>query len=87
VNAWLVGALALLVGGFPPAVLLAVRGEPADRLIGLEIGSIVAVLFLLLLVQGLQQPSYLIVPLVMVLVSFAGTLVFTRLLAPPAEES
>ncbi|MEU6279291.1 MULTISPECIES: monovalent cation/H+ antiporter complex subunit F [unclassified Streptomyces] len=86
-NAWQIGALALLAGGFPPAALLAVRGEPVDRLIGLEIGGAVAVLFLLLLIQGLEQPSYLIVPLVMVLVSFAGTLVFTRLLAPPAEDS
>ncbi|MFE1754786.1 monovalent cation/H+ antiporter complex subunit F [Streptomyces anandii] len=86
-NAWLIGALALLAGAFPPAALLTVRGEPADRLIGLEIGSVVAVLFLLLLIQGLGQPSYLIVPLVTVLVSFAGTLVFTRLLAPVADES
>ncbi|WP_225830047.1 monovalent cation/H+ antiporter complex subunit F [Streptomyces sp. NK08204] len=86
-NAWLIGALALLAGGLPPAALLSVRGEAVERLIGVEIGSTVAVLFLLLLIQGLQQPSYLIVPLVMVLLSFAGTLVFTRLLADPAEES
>ncbi|GHD90907.1 monovalent cation/H+ antiporter complex subunit F [Streptomyces naganishii] len=85
-NAWLIGALALLAGAFAPAALLTARGEPTDRLIGLEIGGVVVVLFLLLLIQGLGQPSYLIVPLVTVLVSFAGTLVFTRLLAPTADE-
>jgi multisubunit Na+/H+ antiporter MnhF subunit len=87
VNGWLIGALALLVGAFTPAALLAVRGEPVDRLIGVEIGAVVAVVVLLVLAQGVGQPSYLIVPLVMVLVSFAGTLVYTRLLAPRSDRS
>jgi multisubunit Na+/H+ antiporter MnhF subunit len=81
------GALALLAGGFTPAAVLAVRREPVERLVGVEIGAVVAVLVLLLLAQGVGQPSYLIVPLVMVLVSFAGTLVYTRLLAPRSDRS
>ena len=32
--------------------------------------------------QAVDQPSYLIVPLVLALVSVAGILVYTRLLAP-----
>jgi multisubunit Na+/H+ antiporter MnhF subunit len=86
-SAWLIGALALLPGGFGPAVLLAARGTPIERLIGTEFGAASCVLFLLLMAQGLGQPSYLIVPLVAVLVSFAGTLVFTRLLAPVGAQS
>ncbi len=35
---------------------------------------------MLALCQAFNQSSYLIVPLVLVLLSFAGTLVFTRLL-------
>jgi multicomponent Na+:H+ antiporter subunit F len=40
----------------------------------------VGALALLVLVQGDGQSSYLIVPFVLVLLAFAGTLVFTRLL-------
>ncbi|MEV8565515.1 monovalent cation/H+ antiporter complex subunit F [Streptomyces sp. NPDC051322] len=86
-NPWLLGTIVLLVGGFCPAAWLGTRGDPVDRLVGLEIGSVVASLLLVLLSQALGQPSYLIVPLVMVLLSFAGTLVFTRLLVPRAPDS
>jgi multisubunit Na+/H+ antiporter MnhF subunit len=34
--------------------------------------------------QAVNQSQYLIVPLVLVLLSFAGTLVYVRLLAPRA---
>ncbi|TSD95388.1 hypothetical protein FOS14_18715 [Skermania sp. ID1734] len=80
-NNWLLGALILLAAGFGTALWLSSRGAPEDRLVGLEISGVVTVLTLMLLSQGLSQPSYLIVPVVMVLMSFAGTLVFTRLLA------
>lgn len=51
------------------------------RLVGLELGSSITVLILLLLAQVAGQSQFLIVPLTLVLLSFAGTLVFTRLLA------
>ncbi|MFD1051012.1 monovalent cation/H+ antiporter complex subunit F, partial [Kibdelosporangium lantanae] len=63
-----------------PALLLVARGSAVDRLVGLELGSSVGVLSLLVIVQGEGRPSYLIVPFVLVLLAFAGTLVFTRLL-------
>lgn len=81
-NPWLLGTIVLLVGGLGPAAWLGTRGDPVDRLIGLEIAAVVTTLLLLLFTQAVGQPSYLIVPLVLVLLSFAGTLVFTRLLAP-----
>jgi hypothetical protein len=43
---------------------------------------VVGTLALLAFAQAVAQPSYLIVPTVAVVLSFAGTLVFTRLLAP-----
>lgn len=82
-NAWLACALALLIGGMAPALWLASRQGPVERLVGLELAGVTATLVLLLLAQAVRQSSYLIVPLALALLSFAGTLVFTRLLAPP----
>ncbi|MCW2720882.1 monovalent cation/H+ antiporter complex subunit F [Pseudonocardia sp.] len=79
-NPWSVAALVLMTGGLGPALWLGVRGRPVARLVGLELGSAVTVLVLLLLAQADGQSQYLILPLVLVLLSFAGTLVFTRLL-------
>lgn len=77
---WVVAAGALLVGGFGPALVLAGRGPAAHRLLGLELAGAVGVLVLMVLCQVLDQSSYLVVPLVLVLLSFAGSLVFARLL-------
>jgi multisubunit Na+/H+ antiporter MnhF subunit len=79
---WLVAVLVLLLGGLGPAVWLGVRGTPVQRLVGLELASSITVLILLLLAQVAGQSQWLVVPLTLVLLSFAGTLVFTRLLAP-----
>jgi multisubunit Na+/H+ antiporter MnhF subunit len=80
-TSWLVAVLVLLVGGLGPALWLGCRGGPVARLVGLELGSSITVLILLLLAQIAGQSQFLIVPLTLVLLSFAGTLVFTRLLA------
>jgi len=82
VSAWLVAVLVLMVAGLGPSLWLGSRGSAAERLVGVELGSAVTVLILLLLSQAAGQSSLLIVPLVLVLLSFAGTLVFTRLLSP-----
>jgi multisubunit Na+/H+ antiporter MnhF subunit len=81
-NAWLLGAIVLLLGGLAPAGWMASRGSSLDRLIGLEMGSVVAGLELTLFSQAENESQYLIIPLVLVLLSFAGTLVYVRLLAP-----
>jgi multisubunit Na+/H+ antiporter MnhF subunit len=47
-------------------------------------GSVAATAELILYAQAAGQAQYLIVPLVLTVVSFAGTLVYTRLLAPRA---
>jgi len=82
VNAWLVGVLALVGIGLPVATWIASRGDPVERLVGLELAGVVATLALLGFAQAVAQPSYLIVPTIAVVLSFAGTLVFARLLAP-----
>jgi multicomponent Na+:H+ antiporter subunit F len=63
-----------------PGLLLVARGSATARLVGLQLASAVTVLLLTVLSVAMGQPSLLIVPLVTVLLSFAGTLVFTRLL-------
>lgn len=81
-NLWLLGSVVLLVGGLGPACWLASHGSPVNRLVGLELGSSVAALELMLFAQAFRESQYLIVPLVLAVVSFAGTLVYTRLLSP-----
>ncbi len=80
--------LALLVGGLGPSLAIAARGEAIDRLVGLDLGAAVITVALILFSRVGPGQSYdLIVPLVLVLLSFAGTLVFTRLLSPdPGSE-
>lgn len=76
----LAGVLLLAAG---PGVLLTSRRGAVARLAGLQLVTAVIVLLLIVLAVGSGQPSLLIVPLVTVLLSFAGTLVFTRLLRNP----
>jgi multisubunit Na+/H+ antiporter MnhF subunit len=80
VNGWLLAVGALSCGGLGPCLWLVSRGSPVRRVLGVQVGTPVAVLVLVLLGVGLGQSSYLIVPLVLVLAGCAGTLVFTRLL-------
>lgn len=70
----------LLVGGFGSCLLGACRGGPVARLVALELGSVVAVLVLLLLSAGYGRSSYQDVGLVLAIVSFAGSLVYARFL-------
>ncbi|HET6794485.1 MAG TPA: hypothetical protein VFH45_08595 [Acidimicrobiales bacterium] len=80
-TAWSLATVALLGGGLLPAALIGSRADSASRLVGLELAAAVTAVVLLLMSQDAGQSSYLIVPLVLVALSLAGTLVFTRLLA------
>lgn len=79
---WLACCIALAAGAALPAVVLAMRGDAMARLIGLQQLATVATLALLLFAQAVKQPSYLIVPLTLSLLGFAGALVFARLAVP-----
>jgi multicomponent Na+:H+ antiporter subunit F len=76
---WLLFAGVLLVAGLGPALYVGARGGTASRLLGLQLTGTVSALMLVALSVAVAQPSYLIVPLVSVLLSYTGTLVFTRL--------
>jgi multicomponent Na+:H+ antiporter subunit F len=59
---------------------VASRGDGVDRLVGLELVTGVGTALLIVLAQATKQSYYLSVPLVLVPMSLAGTLVYTRLL-------
>ncbi|MEV6976882.1 monovalent cation/H+ antiporter complex subunit F [Kitasatospora sp. NPDC093806] len=80
-NAWLVAAAVLTVGGFGPCLLLGLRGAPEQRLAGLNLAGTVTSAVLLLLAQGFGRSSYTDLALDLAVLAPAGTLVFTRLLA------
>lgn len=81
-NPWLLGVVVLVAGALAPATWISARGGAVDRLLGLELATVAATLVLMGVAQAAHQTSYLIVPLVLALVGFAGTMVFVRLLGP-----
>ena len=79
-NPWVLFAAVLMVAGLGPALVVGARDKALYRLTGLQLAGPVTVLLLVAVSVVLGQSSYLIVPLALVLLSFAGTLVYTRLL-------
>lgn len=81
-NIWLIAGTVVLIGGVLPATLLGMRGEPVARVVALQQLAVAVTLVLMLFAQAVDRSDYLIVALTLVVVSFAGTLVFARLLVP-----
>jgi multisubunit Na+/H+ antiporter MnhF subunit len=73
-------AMALLVAGLGPVLVMGALGTARNRLVALEIGGALITLFLLVFVEVSGETYELIVPLVLAPLALAGTLVFTRLL-------
>lgn len=80
-SGWLLFSAVLLVAGLGTSLYLAARGTGVERLAGLQFGGTATVLLLVALTVVFGQPSFLIVPLALVLLTYAGTLVYTRLLS------
>ena len=77
---WTVASVTLLVGAMPPGIWLASRGRSEHRLVGLQMVTAVTVPVLITMSLAANRPDYLIVATVLVVLAFAGTLVFTRLI-------
>lgn len=77
---WLTFAGAVSLLGLWAALVAAARGDAVARLAGLQFGGSCTVLVLVALAAATGQSSALVVPLALVLLTFAGTLVYTRLL-------
>jgi multicomponent Na+:H+ antiporter subunit F len=75
----MVATMALLAGLIPCGVTC-LRGDVADRLVGLELAGVIVTLVLLLLTEAFGRAIYLDVALALALLSLAGGLAFARFL-------
>ncbi|MER7705750.1 monovalent cation/H+ antiporter complex subunit F [Kitasatospora sp. NPDC097605] len=80
-NAWLLAAAVLAVGGLGPCLPVGLRGSPEQRVAALDLAGTIASAVLLLLAQGFSRTSYTDLAVDLAVLAPAGTLVFTRLLA------
>ena len=74
-TAWTIAAVAMVLG-LVPCVLIALQRSIFDRLVAVEMSSLLTVLILALLAQGFSQPSFFDIGLTLALFSFPGGLVF-----------
>lgn len=78
-NPWLTAACVLLLC-LIPCGMVCLRGDPLDRLVGLETAGVLAALILLLLAEGFGRAPFTDLALALALLTFGGGLVFARFL-------
>lgn len=76
-NLWYAAAIPLLIC-LVPCIVVAVRGTNIDALIALQVATVLCVLVLLLIEQGMQRQSFFDVSLALAVLSFPSTLLFAR---------
>lgn len=84
-NVWLIGATALLAG-LVPCGWVCVRAPTFSALVALELAASVVTLVLVLLAQGFHRSTYFTLPLVLAVLTVAGSLLFVRLLGERSLE-
>ena len=77
-NAWLAGTLALSAGLLPCAAVALRADDVMERLVALEMASVLLTLALATLAEAMQRPIFLDLALTQALLSFGGGLVFAR---------
>jgi multisubunit Na+/H+ antiporter MnhF subunit len=78
-NPWLMAAGVMLLSLIPCGIAC-LRGDSTDRLVGLEAGSLIVTLILLLLSEAFDRAPVADLALALALLSFGGGLVFARFL-------
>ena len=78
-NEWLAAAIGLLVA-LVPCGIVALRAGRSDRLVALELATVIAILALAALAEGLDRPSDQDVAVMLALLAFPGTLAFATTL-------
>ena len=78
-NLWLAAALVMLVA-LVPCGIACFRGNPIDRLVGLEMADTICALLLILLAEGFHRLPFYDLAGAMALLAFGGGLVFVRFL-------
>jgi multisubunit Na+/H+ antiporter MnhF subunit len=79
VNAFTVAATVMLAG-FVPIGVVALRCRPIDAVAGLELGGALATTILLCLAEGFHRSSYFDVPIACAVLTWVSGLVFARFL-------
>jgi multicomponent Na+:H+ antiporter subunit F len=74
---WLFAATVLLFG-LGPCMIRCLRGTPEDAVVAMQTGNVVVVSVLVLLSVGFDRSVYVDVALMLVVLSFAGCMVFVR---------
>ena len=80
-NEWVLAALALVIGGIVPCLVVSVRAPAMEGLVALELATTLATVALLLLAEGYHRSSYFAVPIVLAFLNVVGVLIFVRFLA------
>jgi multicomponent Na+:H+ antiporter subunit F len=78
-NGWYIAALGLLVA-LVPCFIVCMKGDPLNRLVGLEMASTVSILLLVVLAQALQRDFLYDLALAQALLSFGAGFVFAHFL-------
>ncbi|MEV6315759.1 monovalent cation/H+ antiporter complex subunit F [Streptomyces sp. NPDC051776] len=78
-DGWLVAAL-LPLAALVPVLWRIAHGDPRDRLVAQNLGSLLGALVMLLAARGFGRSSYLDLALVLAVLGPAGTLVYARFL-------
>jgi multicomponent Na+:H+ antiporter subunit F len=78
-NAWIWAAAGLLVALVPCGISV-FRGQPTDRLVGLEMAGIVESILLIVLAEAFRRPDFTDLAVAAALLTFGGGLVFARFL-------
>jgi multisubunit Na+/H+ antiporter MnhF subunit len=73
-------AAAVLLAGIGPLIVFALRADPADGLVALNLGGTIATLVLLLLAEATERQPFFDLALVSAVLSFAGGLAYARFL-------
>jgi multisubunit Na+/H+ antiporter MnhF subunit len=79
VNAFVVAAIAMLLGLIPCGIVLC-RGTVMDAVVAYEAISGIAVMVLVLLAEGFRRPGEFELPVLLAVLLFGSGLVFVRLL-------
>ncbi len=78
-NVWLQSAVVLQFALIPCGIM-AFRKSAMERIVGLEMASMVATLLLIFLAEGMHRPPFYDLALALALLAFGGGLVFVRFL-------
>lgn len=80
-NAWLVAAAVLPLAFIPCAIVALLYPNPIDRLVALEMATVVLVIELVFVAQGTSRVPFYDLPLALALLSFGSGLAFAHFLA------